>query len=509
MRPKFRNASRLWVLFVSLLLAILGNSLFATSVAAQGLTDLGVHPPPTSGPYPYSPPGSWIPGSAGFPAQGTTYVDPVFGQTIRRLTNVYPNVGDSELYAKNGLWNADGTRIIHNSDANGTHDIIDTTTGAVVRGNIPWDGEPTFDPNFPDVFYYASGTTLQKLLLSTGTSVRVKDFEVSIAGYDNLGGTLNSVDNSGRYFLLNFNGTVRVWDAIDASGRLPGDPAYVSQATGLSGVLTGGFPASEFNTSNGYAGIAPDASGVISVYTDDTGNPLIWHTIDKVNKTLDSTGVNRGPNDGGDHGAMLWASDGNVYFVTLSNSPGWSVQRYNLTQGGPRVQLLQPGTNNSDEHLSCIPRGSLRDWCVIDLETGLSGNNDLASWDAFHQEIFMVNVLTPNTVRRLAHHRSQDTAQSYTWQPRVSVNWDGTQVAYLSNYGFLQNQYSDLWTVATVPGRRHHHGGRQDHLGPRLSNQAPSVRSETPKTGGAVLSISSKRRSRMAGAESSAWQDPR
>jgi hypothetical protein len=437
------------------------------SVVAQGLTDLGIHKPPTSGSFPYSPPGTWEPGAAGFPAQGATYVDPVFGQTIRRVTDVWPNIGDSTLYAKNGHWNANGTRIVHEPDASGSRNIIDTTTGAVVRSGIPFGGEATFDPNFPDVFYHASGTTLRKYLLSTGTSVTVKDFGASIGG---LGGSVDCVDNSGRFFVLNLNGTARVWDAIDANGRLPGDPAYAPQAAGLGaatagdaghgGMFSGSFGA---NFGGGYIGITPSADGVFM-----TSGTVSWHAMNTTAKTMASGGVDRTPDwNGADHGDVVSASDGNSYFVGVNTGlPGWGVMTWNLTQGGASRLLVRVSNNSNDEHFSGIPRGIWRDWMVVDLEAAASGSTDLGLWEPFHHEIFMVNVLT-GAVQRLAHHRSQESAGTYQWMPRISVQWDGTKVAYLSNYGYMQNRYSDLWTV---------------DIGGATNNPLPSVSSLAPNT---------------------------
>ena len=172
MRPKSRT------LLAALLLAAVAHALFATGVAAQGLTDTLSHQPPLTGPEPYSPVGTWLPGTGGFPAPGKTYVDPVFGTTIRRLTGMWPNPGDAALYAKNGFWNADGTRLAYSHSDTGTIHVTDTTTGQDVASGLPGYGssEVNFDPNFPDVWYYGSGTQLRKYLLSTGDTVVVKDF---------------------------------------------------------------------------------------------------------------------------------------------------------------------------------------------------------------------------------------------------------------------------------------------------------------------------------------------
>src|SRR5437762_11499773 len=72
--------------------------------------DNGVLIPPLDGPYDYN---TFMPGTSGFPTVGGTYVDPIFNETIRRLTNEYYNQSESEIYSKNGWFNADGSLMIH------------------------------------------------------------------------------------------------------------------------------------------------------------------------------------------------------------------------------------------------------------------------------------------------------------------------------------------------------------------------------------------------------------
>src|SRR5437773_11703399 len=85
-----RMQLRMSALAVSMVLAIIANALVASSVAAQGLTDSVTHAPPTTGPFPYSPPGTWMPAHPGFPLAGQSYVDPHFGTPNRRPTNNCP-----------------------------------------------------------------------------------------------------------------------------------------------------------------------------------------------------------------------------------------------------------------------------------------------------------------------------------------------------------------------------------------------------------------------------------
>lgn len=81
---------------------------------AAFLVDTGTHPPPTSGAYAYE---TWTPADPAFPDVDASYVDPVFGEEIHRVTNIYPptpgETGSGILYGINGLWNANGTAYLH------------------------------------------------------------------------------------------------------------------------------------------------------------------------------------------------------------------------------------------------------------------------------------------------------------------------------------------------------------------------------------------------------------
>src|SRR5215470_755724 len=162
-----------------------------------GLNDTASHAPPTAGPFAYA---TFVPGSTGFPAPGEAYTDPVFGCAVRRLTNVLPGWGSSLIYSKNGFWNADGTRYANSPNAMGEVDVIDGDTGAVIRANVPFGAEGSFDPVDPDAFYafaYQSNQ-LRRYAVSTGTDTVIKTLPAQL---DGVGGSVDWIDRSGRYFL--------------------------------------------------------------------------------------------------------------------------------------------------------------------------------------------------------------------------------------------------------------------------------------------------------------------
>src|SRR2546421_6580133 len=153
-----------WFLFSTILLT---NSTYAY------LTDTGIHAPPMTGPYAYN---TFMPGAPGFPAAGGTYTDPVFGSTIRRLTNVTGSHNYDDIYAKHQA-NANGTLSFQRTTA-GVH-VINVSTGAMVYPNQPQGiqgQEMHWDAADPDKYYYFSGTNLVRRNLTAQTNTTMKTF---------------------------------------------------------------------------------------------------------------------------------------------------------------------------------------------------------------------------------------------------------------------------------------------------------------------------------------------
>jgi len=203
--------------------------------AAAYVTDSGTHAPPTTGEYAYySTFGSFGPDRPGFLGAGQTYVDPVFGSTVRRLTNDMGRESSSDIYGRNGYFNADGTLMFHNAGTSKT--IINTTTGAVVRSNVPGNYDGSFAPDDPDTWYYFNGASLAKYSVATGTTSTVKTFSATLGA---LGGSVDWIDRTGRYMVLNIGGSARVWDK-------QADLLYAGAVPG--------------NAGDGWVGISPDAN---------------------------------------------------------------------------------------------------------------------------------------------------------------------------------------------------------------------------------------------------------
>jgi hypothetical protein len=395
--------------------------------AAAYLTDTGTHAPPSTGSYAYyATYGTFGPGHSGFPGIGQSFVDPVFGSTIRRLTNDMGAVqSESDIYGKNGFWNADGTRMFHNTVAGNT--IIDTTTGAIVRANVPGNFDGSFAPDDPDTWYYFSGASLRKYSVATGTTSLVKTFSATLGA---LGGSVDWVDRTGRYMVLNIGGNARVWDKQE-------DVLYAGAVPG--------------NAGDGWVGISPDAAYVVSAIDAKRS-----YAINHATRSVNTTGVMFWSLCGG-HGDLVSATDGKTYFVTFEcyEEPGiWAVD-VSLSQTAANVEKQRADNRKllttewaDDGHMAAGARGMFQDWAFISVES----NDDpftggVSGWRPYKQEIVMANVLT-GELRRLAHHRSRGlSGGSYYYQPRVSVSWDGTRVAWASNFGYAGTNYGDIYSI--------------------------------------------------------------
>jgi len=406
------------------------------AVAATYVTDSASHPPPTSGPYAYyATAGTFGPNQSGFPGIGGSFVDPVFGRTIRRLTNEVGQSSDSEIYSRNGWSNADGT-LVHHRSPNGRK-FINPKTGQVVKGSgIPGNFDSSFAPDDPDTWYYWNNgsSQLMQMSVASGQSSVVHNFPGALSA---MGGSVDWIDRSGRYMVLRVGGNIRVFDKQTKtlySGSIPGS----------------------YGGGGGWTGISPDGQYVItSTPTSAPGDDSHSWKINHSSQSVSTSPVLYWTLCGG-HADIVSASNGKTYHVSLDchTSAALYAADVSIPQSAGNVpkqlsdnKKLVQLTWSDDVHVSRVSKG---DWAAVSVESGGDGfTSSVSGWRAYKQEILMANVVT-GEVRRLAHHRSRgDLGANYFAQPRVSSSWDGSMVFWTSNFGHSQNGYSDLYVVET------------------------------------------------------------
>lgn len=408
--------------------------LFFSLSSLAALTDSAIHAPPSSGTYGFN---SFMPGTAGFPVVGGTFDDPIFGSTVKRLTNVEGNSNNDEIYAHHWA-NANGTFAFHR-DTMGMH-IIAIATGQKVYTNQP-TGIAHFDNFFdaldPDKYYYFSGNNLMRRNLALQTDTVMKVFPAPL---QTNGGSLNIQSQNGQFFTVRYANTNKVWDSLN-------DIIYSGVVTPLD--------------LGGWVSITPDANYMVTAAGPNQEH--YSYKIDHVNKSISSTPINFWTLCG-DHGVLVSATDGKNYFVGHECYSIGAVYRVDisLNQAGrtPAQQqadnkLLVPLTWNDSGHFSAISKGPLRDWVFYSNEAYNNTDNfnsSTSSWYAFKQEIIAMNVLS-GEIRRLAHHRSRGLDSNYSASPRVSCSWDGSVVMWVSN--FNKNSpfgYADLYVIQSPLG---------------------------------------------------------
>ena len=402
--------------------AFLGLGMIMPLQVSAQITDAGVYPPDTSGTYAYN---SFSPGAPGFPNVGGAYIDPVFGTTIRRLTDQTGSINEDDIYAH------------HWSNADGTYaftfgvDIIDVATGNRVYTRQPTGlahYENYWDANDPDKYYYLEGPNLMRRNLSEQTSTIIKTFPATLQGN---GGSLNMQSADGRYFIVRYNGTNKIWDSQT-------DTIYSGEVTPVS--------------TEGWTSITPDGNYIV-----DASSQHISYAIDHATQSISSTGVMFW-NLCGDHGVLVSSSNGNNYFVGFECHSEGAVYRVDITidQSG-QTPAQQRASNQKifdltwDDagHLSAVSKGPLADWAFIAVEAiGTDSFNQApTNWTPYKQEIVAMNVRTLE-VRRLAHHRSRSIETNYYYMPRISTSWDGSTVMWASNYNVAQPfGYADIYAI--------------------------------------------------------------
>ena len=405
--------------------------------ALPGLTDALIHPPPATGPLAYN---SFVPPVT----QGASYVDPVFGTTVRQLTTDHVN---DNIYARNMWWNADETRYLHFSK------VIEVATGRVTHTGIPLgtsSADVGFDPVDSNVLYYLSGNQIRKVTLQAGGTWTDTLYFTAPAPLQTLGGTLNWLDASGRYMLVRYGvePSVYLYDRQNLGAGPYANP--------LNGTNTIG--------ADHYIGITPDGQYLVG-YQAGVGVKGHAGVSWKINHA--TRAIAPAPTIFwslcGDHGSFLSGSDGRNYMITFNCYDAPEVWRVDITNNAnglsavqqkalPNNRRLLTLTWNDTGHVTTVARGPLQDWAFLATEDGtdtfhsgrVDANGNVTPWTGYRQEIIAINVLT-GEVGRLAHHRSRSILQDYFASPRLSASWGGKVVGFASN--FNRNGVNDIYMI--------------------------------------------------------------
>jgi hypothetical protein len=395
----------------------------AAGPAAAELTDKSSHPPTSY--YSFLPPN-----------EGGSYSDPVFGTSIKRLTDAVatPNsTGDANFltwamneYSTVVAFNSDNTRFLLQHDSYfGLYD----GSGNFLR-DLPFEihasAQPRWSRSSTNVLYFLNGNRVKSYNVSTDATSTVHTFSEygSISGHGE-----SDISFAGNKLVLAGDSTaVFVYD-IDKNQK---SAVFSTAGKGTwDGIHL---------TPDGNVLLAWHASGTgryrgVEMFSGNMAflrqiSPVIGH----MDVTRDTTGaevlVMANAND------LTPICDNGVVKVRLADAHETCLLSLDWSQA---------------LHVSC-PDGNGS--CIV--STYSPGDpNPNQSWPAYTDEILRVP-LDASTVRRLAHHRSRPM-NDYNWNPRASVSRDGKRVLWASNFGLqdqlgLPTEYSDAYLIQLAGG---------------------------------------------------------
>ena len=364
------------------------------------------------------------------PAAGSSYVDPVFRSTIKRMSNsrIEPDVAKgvgtlpfiSNEYSTMSPFNADNSRIL------GLHfsyfGLYDGSGRFTKNLTVCASCEPRWSRTDPDVLYFISGNRLNRLNVSTGRMSAVHTFREykSISGK---GESDISVDGD-HFVFAGDDSSVFVYEiSTDTKGPVLNtggrgfDSLYITPNNNVTITwLESGIARSNgiefFDRNMTFQRQVAPAGGHMDVTRDANGDEiLLWINSADPTPVCENAIVKIRLSDA--HQTCLISLDWSLaVHVSAPDTGGWFF-----------VETYAPGDPAPDSE----------------------------GWKTFTNEILRVT-LDGTEVLRLTHHRSRPLT-SYNYTPRVSSSWDGSKIIFNSNFGLHgpSTLYTDVYLMVLSP----------------------------------------------------------
>ena len=377
------------------------------------------------------------------PGVGQSYVDPVYGCSVKRLTNgSLEQLGDG---SHPGLMNSYSTLTALNATdtmlfvlaSDGEWSIRDTNGNLVASSsNMPgFSGHPVWDASNGNTFYYAMGNSVYSGTISgssiNGNALHTFSEYSAVTSMD-----MADLSQDGDHIALvgqNSNGTMDafVWSVSQKTKTL----TYKTVCTGS--VAGSGQPGCLHK-------LQLTATNLLSIQFNNDGSGSeqgirLWNGSSLVH-LQDKTG----------HYDVGYDLNGDPVFISLNNSytlsgvsnpcpSGWGLDVGQLTNLSSAACLLD---NVPYWHIS-YRGGTSQPWITLSFfdsrtpgpeyftkdanyQTISSGN-----WQLYEDEI-VVGKVDGSSVYRLAHARSR-SMESYWAQPHAAISRDGKYIIFSSN----------------------------------------------------------------------------
>jgi len=383
-----------------------------------------------------------------------SYIGPVFGNKVTRITDRANQTGNAKPYPKTQVWNADMSLIRLGYRIYNANDFSETTTtqNNLIRGSLTEMKWSTWEPNVfygidirSDRFVFVRATIDLNNNIITYEDIVNNDHPEQSAiflktDYDELKlgkyeGNLDFQDNyvvfAGRkkdtneltlivYHLQDNYGTQ--YNEITAQHDFADIKWYAEDGNGNFDPNDGSYANQVFD----WASISALGNYVIVNYKSKPGDAEQEYSIEQYDRQLNHI---RRLADHGDHGDLGIDANGKEVYVqfgfgSLNGESNIGIWMYPL-DGSPRVRLLPDKYNGG--HISC--RNYQRPgWCYANTRYVWNG--------AGMREAFAIKLDDSGTVERFAQTHNT-TANGGLVQ--VNPSPDGTQVLFNSDWGDVNN----------------------------------------------------------------------
>src|SRR5579863_517298 len=355
------------------------------------------------------------------PSAGAAYVDPVFGSTIKRVSNALsmPNhaTGAGMLtwieneYATMSAFNNDNSRfiLVHES----YFGLYDGVTGLYLSDlplEITASSEPRWSRKDLVTLYYHIGNQIKRYNTGTGTMAVLHTFSEysSISGNGEMDISLDGDhlvycgDNEFIFvYQISTDKKYAVYDVGSTSaGPTPFDSVYI---TPQNNVIVSWF------TSGTTRGTGQELFDINMNFLRQVG-----HADGHKDVTVDTNGDE----------VLIWTNSDDPQPIANCNNGIVKVRLADASQ----TCLAQLDWSLA-VHISA-PDGN--GTVFVDTEAPANPEPGTGAWVAYTDEILQVK-LDGSGVIRWAHHRSVPVS-SYNWEPKVSTSRDGTRLLYASNF---------------------------------------------------------------------------
>jgi hypothetical protein len=394
----------------------------ASAVAFAGVTDGNPHPP--SNYFGFQP-----------PARGASYADPVFGTSIKRLTDAVhspDSLSGGNLtwalveYATMSPFNNNNTWLLLQNDS---YYALYDVNGNYVK-DVPPDMNASTEPRWSrtdnNVVYYKRGNQLKS--------------------YNAANGAIGVVHTFSEYGEISGNGESDIsWDGDHMVIVGDGHDVFVY-------TFSSDHKGPAFNTGgNSFDSVYISADNKVTITWNQVGSGR-FNGIELFDQNMNFL---RQLTKSGGHMDMSRDVDGTPVLVwTNANDPtpicNNGIVKIRLSDG---AQTCLAGLQ-LDWSLAVHITGSDQGWVAVSTYAP-SDPNPSGGWPAYTDEVFRIK-LDGSVVERLAHHRSRPF-NSYNYQAWAAFSRDGSRLIYNSNYALQSllgypTEYSDVYMMTLAGG---------------------------------------------------------